>query len=518
MDKNSTKSLSRLGTLATSLLITTIIALPFTFAQPDPSENTLVVAVSSLPTELDPDYGESSEKGNVLRQIFDLPTWYDSQGVLHPWVFESWEVINEGLTYRVKIREGLTFASGTPVNAETVKFTFDRMVDPEMLAAGANNQFPLRANLVGTVVVDEYTLDINTEEPNVLVPARLYVVYLVDPSFYDGATPEQAATEAHGGGPYRLVEFVSDDYAVMERVEGYWAGTPDIERLVFRAVPETSSRIAMLETGEVDIALGLAPDDISIVERIPGVHIAAIEGARRIGLVFNQRLEKFQDKRVRQAFNLAIDWEEIDQALLHGLSSRAVTYRGSDYCANPELSPYPYDPERALALLQEANFPMDETITIDISSSYGYRVPVVQAMASQLERLGLDVEVNVIEFSVYMQMITNREFNDLIEIGLGGRGVPVQDAEVLMDGALWHPGGWDDEQAREFNSLLAEMKTEFNEDVTCQMTKELEAITYDAAPWLFSHHSLVIAGVNDRVNWKPRIDDQLFFREATWAE
>jgi peptide/nickel transport system substrate-binding protein len=144
----------------------------------------------------------------------------------------------------------------------------------------------------------------------------------------------------------------------------------------------------MLETGEVDIALDLAPDDIPVLQSIPGINVAAISSSRRVGLPFNQQEERFQDLRVRQAFNYAIDWDEISDALLYGMSNRLKTYRGTDYCSDASLTPYAYDPERARALLEEANFPMDEEIVLNVAGNVGYRIQVVEAMASQLRQLG----------------------------------------------------------------------------------------------------------------------------------
>ncbi len=494
-----------------------LFATPGALAQSTPSHDTLVVAVPSLPPELDPDFGESGVKGNVLRQTLDLPTWYDHRGVLHGWVFESWELINDDLTWRFTIREGLTFHSGTPVNAETVKFTFDRMFDDELLALGANNQFPHRVGLVDVEVVDDYVLDITTEEPNSLVTARLYVVYLVDPAFYSEASPAEAATNARGGGPYEIVAFVPDDYVEFVRNDDYWNGAPDIERIVVRAVPERSSRIAMLETGEVDIALDLGPDDIAILESIPGVNVAATESSRRIGLHFNQAEARFQDKRVRQAFNYAIDFDEINETLLYGLGSRLKTYRGTDVCSDPALEPYAYDPERALALLDEAGFPMDEEVLLHVGGHAGHRIQVVQAIASQLARLGINARAQITEASVWTQLIGNRSFEGMVEIDLGGRGVPTQDAAVFKFGGFWNPTSWEDEAAHEFNAMLDVMETVFDPDVVCDMTKDLEALAYEHAPWLFLYHPLEIAGVNERVVWAPRIDAQLFWWTASWA-
>lgn len=512
-----TRTPARGSAILTLIALFAFVAAPGVLAQSPPSHDTMVVAVPALPTELDPDFAESAVKGNVLRQVLDLPTWYDHRGVLHGWVFDSWEVIDDGLTWRFAIREGLEFHSGTPVNAETVKFTFDRMLDEELLARGADNQFPHRVGLVSVDVIDEYVLDITTDEPNSLVTARLYVVYLVDPAFYADATPSEAATMARGGGPYEIVAFVPDDYVEFVRNDDYWNGAPDIERIVVRAVPERSSRIAMLETGEVDIALDLGPDDIPILLSIPGVNVAATESSRRIGLAFNQREERFQDKRVRQAFNYAIDFDEINEALLYGMASRLQTYRGTDVCSDPDMEPYPYDPERALALLEEANFPMDEEVVIHVGGHQGYRIQVVQAMASQLQRLGINARTNVVEASVFTQMVGNRDFTGLAELGLGGRGVPAQDATVFAFGGFWNPTGWEDEAAHEFNELLGEIQAEFDPDVVCEMTKVLEAIAYEHAPWLYSHHPLEIAGVNERIDWAPRIDAQLFWWTANWA-
>ena len=487
-------------------------------AQPMPGPDTMVVATPAVPNELDPDFGESSVKGNIIRQVLDTPVWYDEDGVLHGWIFESWELLDDNRRWRFSIREGLEFDSGTPVNAETVKYTFDRMVDEDMLSQGADNQFPLRVGLVDVEIVDEHTLDIVTEDANAVTLTRLYVVYLLDPDFYEDASLADAALTARGSGPYRIVTFVPDDYVVFERNEDYWLGPPEIERLVVRAVPERSSRVAMLETGEVDIALDLAPDDIPIVEGIPNVELQATVGSRRIGLAFNQQEERFQDKRVRQAFNYAVDFDEINDALLYGLGGRATTYRGTDYCANPELEPYSYDPELAVQLLEDAGYDMSEEVVLNVASNAGYRIQVVEAMASQLRSLGIAATANVIERSIYVDMVGNRDFDGMIEVGLGGRGVPPQDAGVFLFGAFWNPTSWEDDAAHEFNDLLAEIQAAFDEDVVCDLTKELEAIAYEHAPWLFSHHSLEIAGVHERVDWSPRIDSHLFWRTAGWAD
>jgi peptide/nickel transport system substrate-binding protein len=486
-------------------------------ATPVPQEP-LIVAVSAGPKELDPDFGESTSKGNILRQLFDTPTWYDDQGVLHPSVFESWEILNEGKTYRFRIREGIRFWSGNPLDAQAAKFTFDRMLDPDMLEAGANNNFPSRVGLVDTEVVDDYTLDMHLEAPSVLVPMRLYVVYMLDPDYYQSASLEETATTPGGSGPYKLEEFVPDDHITLVRNEDYWRGVPEVEKIIIRIVPERSSRIAMLETGEAHVAMDLVPDDMALVEGIPHARLSWIEGARRMGLAFNQKKPYLQDKRVRQAFNYAVDWDSIKDNLLGGLGGRATTYRGTSFWANPDLNPYPHDAEKALELLDEAGFPMDQPLTIDVDTRYSSRVQVTQAVAAQFRELGLDVTVNPVEYSVFRQMVFDRDFHDMVFLGLGGRGVPMQDAGVFAEGAMWNPTSWVDEDWEEFEELRLEMLATFDEDRQKEISQQLEAITYDACPWVWLYHDLVIAGVDKSVDWDVRIDGQLFFYWAGWAE
>ena len=483
----------------------------------DQEQKPLVIAVAAGPKELDPDFEESTIKGNIVRQLFDLPTWFDGQGELLPSVFESWEVLNEGKTWRFKIRQGIKFWSGTPVNAETVKFTFDRMVSQEILDAGGKNAFPMRVGLVGTDVVDEYTLDMHTEEPNNLVPLRLYVVYLLDPSYYATASLSEAATTPAGSGPYKLAEFVPDDHVTLVANEDYWMGKPEIETIIFKIVPERSSRIAMLETGEADIALDLAPDDMALVEAIPGARVSWVEGARRIALHINQHKPYLQDKLVRQALNYAVDWDAIKDSLLGGMGSRLVTYRGGDVWANPDLSAYPYDPEKAKQLLEEANFPMDQKLIIDVSTANGIRVQICQAIASQWTDIGLNAEVNVMEDSVLTQNIFDRETNDLAAIGFGGRGNPIQDASTFNEDA-WNMTGWEDEKWIEAEDLREKISSSFDEEEQKRLSQQLEALVYEEAPWVFLYRDLMIAGVSDRVNWEVRADGQPFFYYASWAD
>jgi peptide/nickel transport system substrate-binding protein len=486
-------------------------------AAPVAEQEPLVIAVAAGPTELDPDLGESTVKGNIIRQLLDIPTWFNEQGEMMPSVFESWEVLNEGKTWRFKIHEGITFWSGTPMNAETVKFTFDRMVDPKILEAGGKNSFPSRVGLVSTEVVDEYTLDIHTEEPNNLVPLRLYVVYLLDPEYYQTADLTDAAINPAGSGPYKLAEFVADDHITLVANEDYWMGKPEIETVIFKIVPERSSRIAMLETGEADIALDLAPDDIALVEAIPGARVSWVEGARRIGLHINQRMPYLQDKRVRQALNYAVDWDAIKDSLLGGLGSRLVTYRGGDVWANPDLKAYPYDPEKAKQLLEEAGFPMDQSLIIDVSSADGIRVQICQAIVSQWQEIGLQAEVNVMEDSVLTQAVFDRDVHDMVATGFGGRGNPIQDAGSFSEDS-WNMTGWEDEKWLESEDLRKRIQSSFDEEEQKRLSQELEALAYEEAPWVYLYRGLVIAGVSERVDWDVRNDGQLFLYYASWAK
>jgi peptide/nickel transport system substrate-binding protein len=477
----------------------------------------LIIAVAAGPKELDPDFGETTIKGNVLRQLFNMPTWFNEKGETIPSVFESWEVINEGKTWRFKIRQGAKFWSGSPINAETVKYTFDRMVSEDILDAGGKNAFPMRVGLVGTEVVDEYTIDVHTEEPNNLVPLRLYVVFLLDPSHYETAPLSETASKPAGSGPYKLVEFVPDDHITIVANDDYWMGKPEIETIIFKIVPERSSRIAMLETGEADIALDLAPDDMALVESIPGVRVSWIEGSQRIGLHINQSMPYLRDKRVRQALNHAVNWDVIKDSLLGGMGSRLVTYRGGELWANPNLSAYRYDPEKAKQLLEEANFPMDQKLIIDVTSANPVRSQICQVIASQWADIGLKVEVNILEDSVLTQSIFDRKTNDMVALGFGGRGNPIQDASTFNADA-WNMTGWEDEKWLEAEELRKQISSSFDEEEQKRLSQQLEALVYEEAPWVFLYRDLVIAGVSERVDWDVRNDGHLFLYYAGWAD
>jgi peptide/nickel transport system substrate-binding protein len=472
---------------------------------PEPIVITILQGVD--PVSMDPQVGESGPKINVLIHMFDTLTAINDDMEIVPQAAESWEVSEDNLTWRIKLRHDIHFWNGAPLDANAVKYTIDRTMNEELRAQGLNDAFPSRVKLVGAEVVDDYTVDIITETPQPLMPMWLTYLLILEPSHYESISFDEASINPMGSGAFKFVEWVKDDHVTLERNPDWWGGQPQISKLIFRPVPEAAVRLSELETGAADLVVDLKPEDMARVATMPNARIASVQGGRRIHIGFNTHLDYFKDTRVRQAFNYAVNWDEINQALLGGLApDRLVTVSAG--WVPEDLKPYPYDPEKAKALLAEAGFPMDKQLIINTPNGrYLKDVEIAQAVAAQLGQIGLQVEVVPLEWSVMNEMIQNKDMKDMWLLGLGSRLNGLQDITSALPDDLFNPGGWDNPAF-----VAAYEKASSYMDVEEQKPPAQEAmrIAYDDPPWIYLYRQIAIYGTSSRLsNWQPRPDERI---------
>jgi len=405
----------------------------------------------------------------------------------YPYLAESVEPLDK-TTWRIKVRENLTFHNGEPFNAEAVKFSFDRILHPDF----PSGRYMSTAPIESVEIVDEYTVDVHTSETIAIFPARLLRAdgYIVAPGHYKDSPPwervQETAFDPVGAGPFKFVEHRPDDRLILATnrdfndPRGY--ETPNFDRLVLRVIPEPSTLIAEVMQGTVDIA-PIPAEMVEVIEGAPNVRVVSGPDTTRVTFVINQAAHPaLADKRVRQAINYAIDIDGLLEALTGGHGKRIPTHVNPPN-DHPDLEPYPYDPEKARELLEEAGWGDGFTINIDWSTPADVG-RVAEAMVPYLEDVGIEVgEVRELEWgSVYIPRQTEGTLAGLHGHGHGG-------VEMTVETDLWtfHPdratnsSNWEGPGLERFVELYDEIRGAVDKEERLQIGYELQELIYEEA-------------------------------------
>jgi ABC-type transport system substrate-binding protein len=368
--------------------------------------------------------------GNIMELIYDKPLLSAPGGKFLPNMVTEWSVSEDGKTWTLKLRKGIKFTDGVPFNAQTLKRELELIQDP-------NVRVPLRfifSSFERLTVVDDYTVQYHLKAPFALFEGVLSIMLPISQQAtqpYDGA---RLSGNPVGAGPYRLTEWVRGERIVLERNEGYWGKRPTVGKLVFQIVPETATRIAMLRAGQLDIACSPTPADIPALEADPNIQVFRPLSTRMIFMGMNTQKGFTKDKRVRQAFNYAVDKKAITDKLMFGVAKPLdAPLPPSVFGYTPMEMQYGYDPEKAKALLKEASFPQDAVIKmITPTGRYTYDKQIAEAIQAYLKDVGVKTELRTYDWPTYIGMMTKPLEQTEVELYLIGWGWPIYDADPYL--------------------------------------------------------------------------------------
>lgn len=473
---------------------------------------TLVVAQPADAYSMDPAKHSAFPTANILFQIYDGLVTMDEKGELVAGLATSWSN-PDPLTWRFKLREGVKFHNGEPFNAEAVKFTFDRALDPNFKAP-----YYSRISAIKSVeIVDEYTVDLKTEKP---FPTMLLSLYeasfpalIVPPKYTQEKNGEALGSAPVGTGPYKFVKWLKDEEVVLEANPDYWGGKPKIDRVVFRPIKETRTRIAELKSGGADIAVDIPPEDVSSLQA-DGTKIETVASDFLYFLAFDTtRDTPLKDKRVRQAINYAVNVEAIQEALLNGMGNRiALTLPSNGFAYNPDWKPYPYDPAKAKELLAEAGYP--DGFSIPLMTRKGRFLKdseIVEATAGFLRKVGIKAEIQYLEPGVWGQISEKKGREGITFPGWSGRDPNLVWLPLLKTGQYQSYFS-----NAELDKLLDEGAATIDPAERKAIYEKAAAIIKDEAPHLPMIQPPLIYGLNAKLNWKPRTDSMIDLRKASF--
>ena len=329
-------------------------------------EGQIVIAQGADPTTLDPHMHAENFTFAVVHNVFDhLVRRFVKDGQLahEPGLATAWTAVNP-TTWEFKLRRGVKFHNGEDFNADAVKFSIERVLNPEQKARWRW----AFADIERVEVVDPHTVRIITKSPfPTLVTNLAFCMPIVPPKYVREKGDAFVATNPVGTGPFKLVRWRKDDELVLEANEGYWRGAPKIKNLVFKPIPDESTRVAALTTGQVDVSRGVPPSLVKQIAENPRTRVARVPSALNIHIVLDTLKDgPLKDKRVRQAINYGVDKEGIIKNVLEGNGGAVggpLTPVMFGFAS--DVKPYPYDPERAKKLLAEAGFAQGISLTLN---------------------------------------------------------------------------------------------------------------------------------------------------------
>lgn len=472
---------------------------------------TLTVALTTIPNSLDMPKTAERNASNAAWQLYDSLLWIDDNGDLTPALATGWEIDESGTVYTFTLRQGVTFHNGEPFNADAVVFTWQRNQDP------ANQYYTDWIIAESVEAVDEYTVVARTAEPQ---PLFLRVVAsswaMVPPGYIAEVGEEGFLRRPVGTGPFKLVELIEGDRIVMEKNENYWrTGYPLIDRLVFRPIPESSTRVAAIRTGEVDIVTRLSAEEADSLRGVAGLEVRSYPVDRVYYIAFNNMTTGLDkptiDPKVRLAMNYAVDVEAIIDAIFNGNGRQAVgliTPTNLGYDAS--IQPYGYDVERARQLLADAGYADGFSMEMACpAGAYTNFEQVCEAVQGFLGEVGINVTLEIMESGAFWDLEATKALPPLFGDSWSNTG---SESLYRLRGALMGPdasySSWEDPVIID---LLNRISVTVDEQARAAMYTELMQYMHANPPFIYLYEPVTFEAVNTRVkNFKPRAAEQYF--------
>jgi peptide/nickel transport system substrate-binding protein len=477
----------------------------------------VVIAQGVDPTTLDPHNHEETPAYNVLLNLYDTLLFRDRDLKLIPWLAESWRVVNP-TTWEFKIRRNLKFHDGEEVDAEAVKWSLERVSSPELKMRQAPN-----FTLVDRVeAADKYTVRVHTKKPFPTLENQLALRgAIVPPKYFKEKDMATVARNPVGSGPYRFVKWAKDEAITLEANEQWWGGAPKIKTLVFRPIPEHTTRVAALQAGEADIVTNVPPHLIKQVESDPKLYTSKAPSVRTLFIwVYTHKYDKehklvgpydgpTKDKRVRQALNYAVNVDDVIKNVLEGNGIRTATVLTSKHFGfDPKLPPYKQDVARVKQLLTEAGYPNGVDLVLNSPDGrYLKDKEVAEAIGGQLTKAGIRTQVRTHEWGTYLNQMTY--VHGAGPLALIGWGNTTWDADGTL-APLFHSGkllsNYHNEQ---FDSLIDEAATTVDPKTRQALYSKALLIFLDEAPAIPLYQQMDIYGVSKRVKFQALSSEQL---------
>lgn len=497
--------------------------------------DTLIYGRGGDANALDPIHTDIGESVKVIVNIFEPLVAYDTETVdLVPGVAESWETSEDGREWTFKLRENVKFHDGTPLNAEAVVFTFERIIDADHPYV-FNNIIPYYASyteIEKVEAVDDLTVKFTLKQPQAtfLSAVAMFSSGIVSPT----AVKKYGADFTRhpvGTGPFKFEHWKPKQEILMSRFDDYWGEKAGVARLVMVPSEESSIRVTQLKRGEIHIADNLPPAEVDSLEKVPGIVIQSTPGINVGYLTMQTRKPPLDQPKVRQAIAMAIDRDRLIEVAYAGHAEKAKTMVPPTLWGHGENVPErPFDVAKAKALLEEAaqengfKLPVKlELFVMDQPRPY-MQQPRQTAIfiKDALEKIGFDIEIITNDIGQHFQRMTRGEH----QLGLSGWSADIADPHNFLHTLLHSTnineiGGNNLSQYKneQVDELLDAAQFELEQDKRAELYEKAQMLIYEDSPVLPLVHVPVRIAERDIVEgYKLHPSSQTRLKTARFAE
>ena len=466
----------------------------------------ITIAILEGPGRIDPHY-QDGEMRRTMENVYERLLERDlvNPSIFVPRLAASLPRLVDETTWELKLRRGINFHNGAPFNAAAAKYSIERLIDPEF-DSDLREQVE---NISSVDVVDDYTIRINTHGPDPVLPARLYMVQIVEP----GAAADGLEDEAVGTGPYKFVEWIAGDSLTLTRNTDYWGPEPQIDDVKFVFLPDEQSRVAAVQAGDVDLAVGLSADSAGEVPKLfvrdegieyPYLRIKNYEGP----------LGDYPDLRIAIAHAMNVD--DYIEFIYEGQAGRAHChiFGSGVFGHNPNITDRPYDPDLARQIIADSGYQGEEISFLANGTRWTKFDELSEAIAADMTAVGLNIDFQLLAWEVWL-------FDEFLKAPgeVGGDIFLSSSSNELQDGARLGSYIGDTIVSSYLDDTLRGMldaaESELDPVVREQMYHEIMKYNCDNVGILPLLTYLSVNGGAENLSWIPRYDDTARVEDMT---
>lgn len=499
----------------------------------DESGSSIIIGQSSEVANLNPMIQPRTPDSNVQCLIFDYLVIPDENLNYVGDLAESWDISDDGTVYTFHLQEGVKWHDGEDFNADDVVFTLTALASPEytggnegrvMSIVGASEYQAGTADSVeGIKKIDDYTVEITLASPNAAFLSNMYVAMLPEHILGEESPADWGNDDFNrapiGTGKYKFVEWEAGQYISLERNDEYFGTMPSIENVVVQFGADTTL-VAALLNGEIDVLYNLPATEIENVEAVDGVGVYNYEMMSVYYIGLNQLDPDLSDLRVRQALAYALDKQTIVDTVYGETATVANDiFPDNHWSHNPDVTVYEYNPEKAMALLEEAGYTMNDStgfyekdgetlhLTYDMSTSTDGR-QVAALIQQYWKAIGVEMEVIEQDFATlaYSKLLPNNateettaESFQCYTLGFGVEADPEEYNAYLSTST--GAGSWNfiHYSNPQVDELFQQQLLETDPDARADCFHQIAQIISDDVPWIPLYNKATSAGLSDRV-------------------
>ncbi|MGS1096753.1 ABC transporter substrate-binding protein (plasmid) [Aquamicrobium terrae] len=463
--------------------------------------------------------------GNAYDMLVRLDI--DDTTKVKPGIAESWEISDDGLTYTFKLKPGIKFASGNPITAEDVAWSFERVVKLDKSPAFILTQFGLTGDNVAekAKAVDDTTFVFTVDKPYapsfVLNCLTATVGAVLDKKLVmehaQATTPSDdykydtdfgyawMKTNYAGSGPFKIRDWRANELVVLERNDNYYGEKPALARVIYRHVKESATQRLMLEAGDVDVARNLEPGDLEAVQKNTELASTSAPKGTVYYISLNQKNENLAKPEVREAFKYLVDYDAIGATLLKGIGEIHQTYQVKGVLGALESNPYTFDVAKAKELLEKAGLKDGFSVTFDVRNTQ----PVTGIAESfQQTAAQAGVKIEIIPGDGKQTLTKYRARNH--DMYIGQWGMDYWDPNTNADAFTSNPDNSDDAAVKslawrnawdipELTKQVQAALLERDNDKRAELYQKLQQEALETSPFVMIFQQIEVAGVRGNV-------------------